>query len=156
VRSERSEPSGFGILSQWIRADRYRDKRLRVSAFLKSEGVGPTRRSGARLDVVVFSRTRRLGGSSMFGRLVQGTTDWTKYEQVLDVPQEAVLVFVGVVLIGPGQVWVDDVRIETVGRDVPATVSSSRRPELSERMRQRVESRLRSAQARPVNLNFEK
>jgi hypothetical protein len=144
------------MLQQWVRADRYRGKRVRVSAFLKTAGVGPTRRSGARLDFLVFSETHRLGGAAMRGRLIQGSTEWTRYEYVIDVPAEAVLLSLGIILLGPGQVWVDDVRLEVVGTDVTTTAGSSRRPELTDDWKQRIQTRLRTAPRRPANLAFER
>ena len=155
VRASATERTAFGICRQWVRAHRYRGKRLRVSAYLKTAEVGPTRRSGARMDLFLFSETHRIGGAAMRGRLIQGTTPWTKYEHVIDVPPEASLLAVDISLAGPGQVWVDDVRLEVVGPNVPTTASIDRRAELSEEFKQRVQTRLREAPRKPVNLDFE-
>jgi hypothetical protein len=39
----------------------------------------------------------------------------------LDVPRDAVGISFGVLLDGPGQLWLDDVALEPVGRDTPLT-----------------------------------
>jgi hypothetical protein len=155
LRATASEGRAFGICSQWIRADRYRGRRVRLSGYLKTQGVGPTRHSGARLDLMVFGTTKAFGGSGMRGRLIQGTTTWTRYERVVDVPEAADVLVLAVVLTGPGQVWADDLKLETVGPEVPVTASGDRQRELSEEMKQRVQARLRTAPRRPVNLGFE-
>ncbi len=57
----------------------------------------------------------------MNDRIVSGTSDWKKYEIVLDVPPESRVIILGVSLFGKGQIWVDDLRFEDVGLDVPTT-----------------------------------
>jgi hypothetical protein len=155
LRATASEGRAFGICSQWIRADHYRGRRVRLSGYLKTQDVGPTRHSGARLDLMVFGKTNAFGGSGMRGRLIQGTTAWTRYERVVDVPEAADVLVIAIVLTGPGQLWADDLKLEKVGQEVPVTAGSDRRPELSEEMKQRVQTRLRTAPRRPVNLGFE-
>jgi hypothetical protein len=145
----------FGILRQWVRAVRYRGKRVRLSAYLKTQNVGTTRRSGARLDFLVFDKAHRYGGPPMRGRLIQGTTDWTRYERVVDVPQQTVLLFIGIVLTGSGQVWADDIQLQVVGKDVSVTSSTDRKTALSDEMKMRVQKRLGTAGRRPVNVDFE-
>jgi hypothetical protein len=156
LKAPESDRPVFGFLFQEIRADHYRGKRVRFSAYIKTQGVGATRRSGARLDLLVLGKTHRFGGAPTRGRLIQGSTDWKQCGHVLDIPEEASLLFLGIVLVGPGQVWVDDVRLEVVGPEVPTTASTDRRAELSETWKQRVVERLRSARLQPVNLSFER
>jgi erythromycin esterase len=57
----------------------------------------------------------------MTGREVKGTQDWKKYEIVLDVSPEAVGIYFGMMVVGKGQMWADDLLIEVVGKDVPVT-----------------------------------
>ena len=79
------------------------------------------------------STTCRIGPS-------RGTTDWTRYEIVLDVPAEAQRLAFGILLAGGGQVWMDDLKFEVV----PTTVKTPRT------------SRRRLRRPRRSNLNFEK
>jgi len=54
-------------------------------------------------------------------RPIKGTSDWHKYEVVLDVPRGSVAIAVGLLLTGKGQAWVSQVQFEEVGTDVPTT-----------------------------------
>ena len=62
-----------------------------------------------------------LGFDNMQNRPIKGTTDWRKYEVVLDVPQESVAIALGILLSGKGQAWMREVKLEEVGADVPTT-----------------------------------
>ena len=54
-------------------------------------------------------------------RAIKGTTDWTRYEIVLDVPDEAQRLAFGILLAGGGQVWMDDLKFEVVPTTVKTT-----------------------------------
>jgi len=82
---------------------------------------------------------------------------------VVDVPSNAVGVSFGVLLFGQGQVWLDDVALERVGRNVPLTarpghisaVGTSRSELRAEGIRRRDQAdAYRDAPAQPVNLSF--
>jgi hypothetical protein len=57
----------------------------------------------------------------MEDRPVSGTAGWTRGEVVLDIPEDAVSIYMGAHLVGRGQLWVDGCRFEVVGDDVPTT-----------------------------------
>ena len=141
------DETGFGSLSQVISADEYRGKRLRLAGWLKTEN---TNASG--LWMRVDGNRRLLGFDNMLNRPITGTTDWKRYEVVLDVPSEAVNIFFGTIVDGKGQVWVDDVQLEIVGNDVPPTNQLS-----PEQMRLDDPNRIqkKSDIKQPVNLGFE-
>jgi hypothetical protein len=115
-------PAGFGTLMQMFKADANRNKRMRFSAFVKAEGVDDWAGLWMRIDGP--DRSEDLGFDNMQDRPIKGTSDWQKYEIVLDVPQESVHIAFGVLLCGKGQVWLSDVRFEEVGSDVPVTAIS--------------------------------
>jgi hypothetical protein len=48
---------------------------------------------------------------------------------VLDVPQGATGIALGILLDGPGQVWLNSVNVEVVGTDVPVTGHLANLPE---------------------------
>jgi hypothetical protein len=54
-------------------------------------------------------------------RSVKGTTDWTKSEIVLDVPNNASKLAYGALLVGTGQIWFDKTKFEIVDNTVPVT-----------------------------------
>jgi hypothetical protein len=75
-----------------------------------------------RIDGKDTDRTQQsLAFDNMQNRPIKGTTEWKRYDVVLNVPQGATGVFLGILLDGPGQVWLNDVKVEVVGTDVPVT-----------------------------------
>lgn len=58
---------------------------------------------------------------NMEDRAIKGTTGWKVYQIVLDVPQNATGIFFGVLLSQTGTVWLNSVKFEVVGTDVPVT-----------------------------------
>ncbi len=59
----------------------------------------------------------------MQDRPIKGTTGWTKYEIVLDVPAKASILAFGALLSGTGEIWFDNVTFEVVGDAVKSTGS---------------------------------
>jgi hypothetical protein len=137
--------SGFGTLTQAFRADAYRGKRLRMSAYVKTDGV--ERQSGLWMRIDGKAKTG-LAFDNMMRRPIKGTTDWKKYEVVLDVPDDAEEIYFGFLVAGKRQGWVDDIAFDVVNHDVPSTglktQSSNRAGELIENLPKE-----------PTNLDFE-
>lgn len=113
-------PSKFGTLSQYCSADQYLGKRVRMTGYLKSENVKNWAGMWFRVD---DSKQKDLSLSfdNMSDRPIKNTTDWKKYEIVLDVPQEAGAMVFGVLLEGSGKVWISDISFEVVDQSVPTT-----------------------------------
>jgi hypothetical protein len=112
------QASGFGTLMQQCKADKYRGKRVRMSGFVRAADVVDWaglwfRVDGANGEVLSFD--------NMMNRSIKGTVDWKLCEVVLDVPKGSEQLAFGVLLIGAGHVWVDDLKFEVVGKDVPTT-----------------------------------
>jgi hypothetical protein len=115
----RVSSSGFGTIMQQFLADAYRGQRVRFTALVRSEGVERWAGLWMRVD---GTGKRALAFDNMNNRAITGTTDWTPYAVVLDVAgRESTMIAFGVLLDGPGQLWMTDVRIEPVGADVPTT-----------------------------------
>jgi hypothetical protein len=117
LKSKESIVGGFGTLMQTFQADKYAGKRVRFSAFVKSEGI----QSWAGLWMRVDKDNGSVAFDNMQDRPIKGTTGWQKYDVVLDVPQDATGIFFGVLLDGPGAVWLNSAKFEVVGADVPTT-----------------------------------
>jgi hypothetical protein len=64
--------------------------------------------------------TSPLALDNMAKRAVRGDTEWSRYEIVLYVPVVAQIAYGGI-LGGKGHLWLDDLRVEVVGDDVPTT-----------------------------------
>lgn len=74
-----------------------------------------------RIDPTDRNSKEVLGFDNMHDRPVTGTTDWTKYEIVLVVPEGASEIVYGALLVGEGQIWIDSADVQIVGNDVPTT-----------------------------------
>ena len=112
------DPSKFGTLSQYCSADQYLGKRVRMTGYLKSENVKNWAGMWFRVD---DSKQKDLSLSfdNMSDRPIKNTTDWKKYEIVLDVPQQAGAMAFGVLLEGSGKVWISGISFEVVDQSVP-------------------------------------
>jgi hypothetical protein len=110
----------FGVAGQRLHADRYRGSRLRFSAYVKATEVRGTAGLAMQIDGTEAG-PKLLAFDKMANRPITGTSDWTQYSVVLDVPREADSIRLGVLLEGEGHVWMDDVVLEEVDRSVLPT-----------------------------------
>ena len=117
LKSKDLHIDGFGTLMQQFRAHHYLGKRVRFSAYVKSADT----ESWAGLWMRIDKDSKQLAFDNMLNRPIKGTTDWQKYDVVLDVPQDATGVFFGILLGGTGQVWISNAKFEVVGSDVQTT-----------------------------------
>jgi hypothetical protein len=117
VTARTNTPDGYGTLMQSIRADNFRGKRVRFSAFVKSRSIT----GGAGLWMRVDGNGGIMAFDNMMNRSLSGTTDWTRVSVVLDVPTDADGLSLGLLLNGGGEAWVDDASLDVVGPDVPTT-----------------------------------
>ena len=102
---------GHCSLMQRFSADDYRGRRLRMTAYVRTEAVEEM--------AVLWIRAEDRGGrvlklENMFDRRLRGTKSWQKITVELDVPSESARIEFGVELAGPGRVWVDDFVFEVV------------------------------------------
>jgi hypothetical protein len=118
LRSVREAPPGFGTLMQEFVPEGYRGRRVRLTAWLRSEGVSEWCGLWMRVD---GPARRMLAFDNMSARPIRGTTGWARYVVVLDVAAEAEVVAFGVILNGEGSVAVDEVALEVVGDEVATT-----------------------------------
>ena len=113
----------FGTLMQMIDATAYRGVRLRLTGYSRAVEVAGWAGFWLRVD----GPAGVLAFDNMQSRPIRGTKEWKRDEIVLDVPPEAKALAFGVLLAGGGQVWVDDLRLETVGQDVAVTAPGQTR-----------------------------
>jgi hypothetical protein len=124
---------GFGTLMQTIAADDYRGARWRLSGYLRTDSA-----SRAQMWMRVDGPNAKvLSFDNMDSRPVTGTTGWTRYEIVLDVPPDSADIVFGFLLAGGGKVWGDGFKFEKVDATVPVTFAGPPLPRA------------------PVNLDFE-
>lgn len=116
----------FGTLMQWCKASPFRGKRLRFSAQVMSDDLDDWAGLWMRVDGYTEphadgSGTETLAFDNMESRPITGSSPWTQYEVVLDVPEMAEVVAYGILIGGNGSVWMSDVALDVVGTDVPTT-----------------------------------
>lgn len=123
IKSKAKKIKGFGTLLQLCLADDYLGKRVRMSGLMKTENVEGW--AGLWLRIDGKGTDRDLGFDNMrdgkTDRSITGTTDWARYEIVLDVPLNASNLAYGALLAGKGQIWFDDIRFEVVDANIPVT-----------------------------------
>ncbi|MCT6924815.1 AraC family transcriptional regulator [Metasolibacillus sp.] len=130
------EGDSFATMMQQFKADNYVNKRIRLSGFLKTKDVGLFSSMWMRVD---NANGDTIQFDNMSNRSITGTTNWSLYSIVLDVPKESTVISFGIILSGRGQVWVDQLTFEEVDESVLSTNLEIQSDILDE----------------PVNLSFE-
>jgi hypothetical protein len=123
------KPTAEGHVFKEVDLTPFLGKRVRVSAYLKSEkltnwaGLGLVGMAAEGKWVVFDSTSNRVirATGTAVDRTISGTSDWKKMESVADIPAETAKFMVGVQLHGGGKLWIDDLRVEIVTDDVPTT-----------------------------------
>ena len=120
LKSKSDKPKGFAALGQVLKPDAYRGKRVRLSGYVRADKVAGWAGLWMRIDGPKGSHG--LAFDNMQRRPIKGSSGWTRYEIVLDVPQEASAIWFGALLAdGAGQIWLDDFKFEVVDRNVATT-----------------------------------
>jgi hypothetical protein len=120
----KADEDGFGTLMQSVAAGRYLGKRIRLSGYVRSENVGRWAGLWVRVDGPATSPgapPAPLAFDNMQNRAIKGTTAWQRYQVVLDVPDSATGISFGVLLDGPGEIWLNGSEFEVVTAAVPTT-----------------------------------
>jgi hypothetical protein len=134
LKSKPSATEGFGTLMQMFSASKYAGQRIRLSASVKADEVKDWAGLWMRVDV----NSKPFALDNMMDRSIKGSVDWHEYQVVLDVPKDATAVAFGILVNKSGMVWLNNVKFEIVGTDVPVTAKP-----------------FGETQTGPVNLNFE-
>ena len=109
---------GFGVATGTFPVSAAAGKKITFSGSIKTDGVwngyaGLWWRADGPNGVLAFDNMQR--------RAATGTTDWKRYEIVLDIPRETVNINFGVLMPGKGTAWFDDLQIEIDGKPFDAT-----------------------------------
>ena len=138
LKSKAAKPAGFGTLMQMCKADQFLGKRVRMSAWARSENVAGW--AGLWMRVDGPDSNQPLAFDNMQSRPIKGTSGWSQYQIVLDVAPESKDIAFGILLDGLGGVWLDDISFEVVDQSVPTTGMSAST----------------GLAAKPTNLDFER
>ncbi len=117
LKSKGTAADGFGTLMQSISAEKYKGNKVRLSGLVKSEDV--THWAG--LWMRVDKGAEVLSIDNMQNRGIKGTTGWQRYYVVLEVPKDATKIAFGILLSGPGSVWLNSPKLEIVDVDETST-----------------------------------
>jgi hypothetical protein len=118
IYSTNADAVEFGTLMQTSKADKYKDKRLKMSANIKTENVKRWAGLWLRVD---GKEDKVLAFDNMADRPIRGTTDWKRYEIVVDVPEDAENLAFGILLERTGKTWISDISFEVVDKIIPLT-----------------------------------
>lgn len=118
LRSVVNRPQGYVTLMQTIKADKYKGERLSFSGYIKAKLVTDWAALWMRVDDVLG---RPLSFDNMSDRPILGSSDWIKYEIVLDVPVNSSDISFGALLDGKGQIWLDKFELKVVPANTPVT-----------------------------------
>jgi hypothetical protein len=137
-------------LRQDIQADDYRGKRVRWSAWIKTEGI----------EGSAFMTIAAIGGKirTEARTFAAATQDWKRYDTVIDVPQDAIHIALAYFLDGKrGRTWVDDMSFEVVDAAVPFTGDSGPSPDTEKDPTWVARTRVHHDELpkAPINLDFE-
>jgi hypothetical protein len=129
---------GFVTIMQTCNAKSYLGTRIKMTGFIKSENVADW--AGMWLRVDSKTAMESLSFDNMQDRPIKGTTDWTKCEITLDVPEESGTINFGVLMSGTGKIWFDNISFEILDNAIPKVSKDSIALPVPEK---------------PVNLDFE-
>ena len=140
IKSKEDDIQGFGTLMQSSSPQKFLGKKIKMTGYLKTENVKGW--TGLWLRVDEADSQQPLSFDNMYDRGITGTTGWTKYEIILDVPANAFNLAYGALLAGSGQIWFDNITFEEAGSsDIKGEVKNS-------------DSNINNIES--VNLDFEK
>ncbi len=148
IKSIDKKIDGFGTLMQDCLPGKYLGKRIRMTGLVKTKDVSDWAGLWLRIDTktpikaVVFDNMH----DGKKDRSIKGTTDWKKYEIILNVPDNASNIAYGALLSGTGQIWFDNLNFEIVA---PVILTTGIEMETNS-------STYTSHLKEPVNLDFEK
>lgn len=116
LRYVQGDDKSFGSLTQTISAQRYVGQRVRFRAMIKTRDV--SKWAGLWMQVQASDRSNAAFYNSS-DQPIKGTTRWQQRSVTLDVPEDATIIAFGLINSGGGQVWIDELSFEVVGKDVP-------------------------------------
>lgn len=143
IKSVDKTIDGFGTLMQNCSPEKYLGKRVRMSGYIKTKDVSDWAGFWFRVDTKDGEKNMPFDNmhDGKKDRSLKGTTEWKKYDLVLDVPQSTTNLAYGALLAGTGQIWFDNLKFEIVDKTVPTTgMDNDQKNNFKE----------------PTNLNFEK
>jgi len=115
--------NGFGTVMQNFLSEKYLGKKIKMTGYLKTQDVEGWAGFWLRIDGEKGSKELAFDNmkNGKTDRSVKGTTNWVKYEIVLDVPENATNIAFGALLVETGQIWFDKIDFEIADRKTETT-----------------------------------
>jgi hypothetical protein len=120
IRYVDGDSSAFGTLMQTISAKNYQGKRVRFQAMVKTRDVSQW--AGLWMSALRDGEQYPQAFYNSQDKPITGSSDWQLRSVTLDIPADAATLNFGVIDAGKGQVWIDKLSLEVVGKDVPVDV----------------------------------
>ena len=118
MRIRRTGGEPWGLVMQSVKADRFRGKRVRLTAFLRLDNVEAFGHGALRDMSGATLMLRNQGGplalDDMRDRPLRGTKAWAEVRVEIDVPEAASRVEFGAQLSGTGTLWMDAFKLDVV------------------------------------------
>lgn len=124
IRYVEGDDTAFGTLMQKISAKNYQGKRVRFQAMVKTNEVSQW--AGLWMSAVRQGEQYPAAFYNSKDKPISGSTGWQLRSVTLDIPDDAATLNFGVIDAGRGQVWIDQLKLEVVGKEVPVDVMPGR------------------------------
>lgn len=119
LKSNEPKIKGFGSLMQNFRPTEFIGEKVKLTGFIKSKDLTDWAGMWMRIDVPngPGKPMKCEGFDNMQNRPIKGTTEWTQYEIILDVPKECTNIAYGVLISKTGNLWIDDFKFEVIKKE---------------------------------------
>ncbi|WP_343732688.1 transcriptional regulator [Duganella sp.] len=124
IRYVEGDDTAFGTLMQQISARNYQGKRVRFQAMVKTREVSQW--AGLWMSALRHGEQYPAAFYNSQDKPINGSADWQLRSVTLDIPADAATLNFGVIDAGRGQVWIDRLSLEVVGKEVPVDVMPPR------------------------------
>jgi hypothetical protein len=154
LKSTGGNPKDYAA-RQSIKADAYRGKRIRLTAYVKPDQAAGGGAPWLRVDFQNADYV--LDGMLELTARSANVNGWVKCELVAQIPEDALGISFGLRMIGKGEIWADDLSFDVVPATVRTNTIERRKYRASDRDAaiQRLKEQYAKAPDRPVNLGFE-
>jgi C-terminal processing protease CtpA/Prc len=93
----------------------YEGKEIELRAYMKLKDI---KDGSIGLMLRIDGPSGGLAFDNMQQKNIQGTSDWKMYSVVLKYPEDANTIYIGAILSGTGELWVDDFELLIDGKDI--------------------------------------
>ena len=121
LRCKQCDGKSWATVMQSISAQRYAGQRVRFQAQVRTHDIS----DWAGLWMAVDSPEKPTAAFyNSSDKPIKGSSEWQIRTVTLDVPPNATTINFGVIGSGKGEVWIDDLKFDTVGKDTPVDVQT--------------------------------